>query len=82
MNRNYAGPAEYTPSGWNKTWFYPNPASGQEPGSKDHAIYATSWRTTSDGYFPLTWAPNVTYVNGIDVTRHYSNVTNASRLSA
>lgn len=59
------------PEGWNKTWFMPEPASHQVPGSTEHAIFATSWRATGDGSFPLMWAPEVDYVNGIDVTRTY-----------
>jgi hypothetical protein len=46
----------------------------QVPKSGMHAIYATSWETTSDGIFPLSWAPNDTYVNGIDVTESYLGV--------
>ncbi len=69
--RDSAGPAEYSAQGWNRTWFYPEPAAYQVPGSKSHGIYATSWRPTQDGYFPLTWSPNVTYIHGIDVTDRY-----------
>ena len=64
-----------------RTWFYPDPAKGQVPNSKAHAIYATSWRNTSDGYLPLAWSQDVEYVNGIDVTRHYTNTGQSLRPS-
>jgi len=67
----YAGPAEYTEEGWNKTWFFPNPASRQVVGDRKHGIFATSWRTTKDGQFPLMWSPQVEYVNAVEVTESY-----------
>ena len=68
---NSAGPLEWTADGWNHTWFFPSPADGQVPGSQQHGIFATSWRRTEDGSFPLAWAPAVDYVNAVDVTEAY-----------
>lgn len=69
-----AGPAEWTPYGFNQTWFFPEPASHQVPGDRTHSIFATSWRKTEDGTFPLIWASEVDYVNAVDVTDSYRNL--------
>eukprot|EP00884_Botryococcus_braunii_P010765 jgi/Botrbrau1/19690/Bobra.0003s0051.1 len=68
---SFTGAAEWTPAGWNSTWFYPEPAKRQIPGDRMHSIWATSWKTTADGTFPLSWAPDDNFVNGLDVTKHY-----------
>eukprot|EP00884_Botryococcus_braunii_P010761 jgi/Botrbrau1/19687/Bobra.0003s0048.1 len=68
---SFTGPAEWSPKGLNDTWFFPTPAKLQTPGSRQHAIYAASWRPTTDGYFPLSWSPNDTSINGVDVTNFY-----------
>lgn len=36
-----------------------------------HAVWATSWETTSNGSLPLAWALENNDVNGIDVTLNY-----------
>jgi hypothetical protein len=68
---SFTGPAEWSPKGLNDTWFFPNPAMFQTPGSRQHAIFAASWKPTPDGYFPLSWTPNDTSINGLDVTTYY-----------
>lgn len=68
---SFTGAAEYTPKGLNATWFYPEPAQRQITGSRRHGIFATSWRPTPDGHFPLEWAPSDHSVHGLDVTANY-----------
>lgn len=77
---SFTGPAEWSPRGLNDTWFFPDPAAYQTPGSRRHAIYAASWKPTGDGYFPMSWAPNDTSVSGEDVTQVY--LTAARRAAA
>ena len=64
------GAAEYNPAGFNRTWFFPEPAKGQIPGDKYHAIYAASFKPTGV-MFPLAWAPEAEGVPGVDVTQVY-----------
>lgn len=63
---------EFTKQGWNRTWFYPEPATHQIPGDRQHGIFATSWRETGTN-FPLSWAPGVEYVHAVDVTQVYTD---------
>jgi hypothetical protein len=56
--------------GLNRTWFFPQPAKGQIPGSHWHAIYAASYRQTGLP-FPLAWSPEDNTVPGVDVTQAY-----------
>ena len=63
---SFTGPGEYTPEGWNSTWFFPEPVKRQVPGSMLHGVFATSWQTTpSLTYFPMTWAPDIRNVNAL-----------------
>lgn len=64
------GALEYNAAGLNRTWFFPQPAKGQLPGSHWHAIYAASFKTTGTA-FPLAWAPEDESVPGVDVTQAY-----------
>jgi hypothetical protein len=57
-------------TGLNRTWFFPQPAKGQIPGSHWHAIYAASYRQTGLP-FPLAWSPKDNSVPGVDVTQAY-----------
>jgi hypothetical protein len=61
---------EYNAAGLNRTWFFPQPAKGQLPGSHWHAIYAASFKRTGTT-FPLAWAPEDESVPGVDVTQAY-----------
>jgi hypothetical protein len=65
-----AGALEYNAAGLNRTWFFPQPAKGQLPGSHWHAIYAASFKHTGTA-FPLAWAPEDESVPGVDVTQAY-----------
>ncbi|MEW5297948.1 MAG: hypothetical protein WDW36_001123 [Sanguina aurantia] len=72
---SFTGAAEYNPAGFNRTWFFPHPATGQIPGDTLHAIYAVSFKP-SDTYFPLIWrdtpeAKHNRVVHAEDVTHHY-----------
>ncbi|WIA31582.1 hypothetical protein OEZ86_002470 [Tetradesmus obliquus] len=67
---SFTGACEYNTAGLNHTWFFPQPAKGQTPGSHWHAIYAASYRQTGLP-FPLAWAPEDESVPGVDVTQAY-----------
>eukprot|EP00877_Chromochloris_zofingiensis_P010566 jgi/Chrzof1/5763/Cz16g14270.t1 len=79
---SFTGAAEYNAAGFNRTWFFPHPATSQIPGDKMHAIYAASYRTTSDGYFPLAWNPDETGVPAVDVTQYYLHAEQRSIVSS
>jgi hypothetical protein len=66
----HTGACEYDAAGLNRTWFFPQPAKGQRPGDKWHAIYAASYAPTG-APFPLAWAPDDGSVPGVDVTQAY-----------
>lgn len=65
-----AGALEFNAAGFNRTWFFPQPAKGQRPGDHWHAIYAASFKPTGTA-FPLAWAPEDESVPGVDVTQAY-----------
>jgi hypothetical protein len=65
-----AGACEYNEQGFNRTWFFPNPAKEQLPGDYLHAIYAASYEPTGS-VFPLAWSPKDQGVQGVDVTQRY-----------
>lgn len=67
---SFTGPGEYSASGFNHTWFYPEKTSHQIPGSLNHSIYATSFVQT-DKYFVMEWALDDKSVPAIDVTENY-----------
>ncbi|KAF8070875.1 hypothetical protein HT031_000956 [Scenedesmus sp. PABB004] len=67
---SFTGAAEFDARGFNRTWFFPQPAKGQRPGDTWHAIYAASYRRTGTP-FPLAWAPRDRSVWGVDVTQAY-----------
>ena len=55
-----------------RTWFFPQPAQGQVPGDRLHAIYASSYRPTAGGLsFPLAWNWGCDWVHAEDVTGSY-----------
>ena len=59
----------------NKTWFFPEPAKHQVPGSEEFGIWAATYvrhdGKANDHYFPLAWNPNDVSVPAIDVTQTY-----------
>ena len=67
---SFTGAHEYNEKGLNITWFYPQPAKNACCGY-DHGIFATSF-AAADGYFPLSWNPNVTSVPGVFRTDYYT----------
>ena len=70
---SFTGAAEYMPEGFNRTWFVPEPARHAIPGSRQHAIYAVSWKATAHSVrYPLMWDDmNNRSVNAMDVSRYY-----------
>jgi hypothetical protein len=63
--------------GFNNTWFFPQPAKKQLPRAGNLSIYAASWITTLDGFFPMLWSPDDTSVNANDVTDAYLSTASA-----
>jgi hypothetical protein len=53
----------------NHTWFQADAAQAL-PQSKLSSIYATSYKATGK-HFPLVWAPEVQWVNAVNVTKRY-----------
>ncbi len=72
---SFVGAAEWDARGMNRTWFFPQPAKQQVPGSPLDAIYAASFAPPPLGcgrkVFPLVWNLNYTGVRGCDVTQSY-----------
>ena len=70
---SFTGAAEYVPEGFNRSWFVPEPARHAIPGSRQHAIYAVSWKlTASTVQYPLMWDDaNNRSVNAYDVSAYY-----------
>jgi len=67
---HFTGAAEADPKGFDRGWFVGN-ASQAIKNDRDHAIYAASFRKTGLS-FPLNWAPEVEYVNAVNVTERYT----------
>jgi len=63
---------EYYPSGLNKSWFLPD-AGKAIPKNPEHAIYASSWKTTGL-HFPLVWDLNNTDVPALNVSERYIKI--------
>lgn len=70
---SFTGAAEWTYLGWNHTWFFPNPAKDQVPGSEKHGIFSVEWdRSNLDGvFYPMAWDLDNREVPGVDVTESY-----------
>ena len=64
---HYIGASESTPL--DKTWFT-DKASLTDA---QHPIYATSFKKTHE-YFPMRWAPNLTFVPAVNVTGRYNKL--------
>ncbi|EEF62512.1 transglutaminase domain-containing protein [Pedosphaera parvula] len=67
---HFTGAAEPDPKGLDHTWFEADAAQATRD-SKEHAIYATSFKKT-DLPFPLVWAPDLDYISAINVTDNYT----------
>lgn len=67
---HFIGAAEPDAAGLDHAWFTQDAAQARadEP---QHAIYASSFRPTGHE-FPLDWAPEVHWVNAVNVTEHYT----------
>jgi len=53
---SFVGAAEWDARGMNRTWFFPLPAKRSLPGSRLHAIYASTWvATPNTTTYPLVW---------------------------
>lgn len=80
---HFTGAAEPSADGLDHTWFQGDAALAVKD-SKEHAIYAASYRKTGLP-FPLVWAPGMDYVNAVNVTDNYTKtrkpeVANSTRL--
>lgn len=67
---HFLGAAEPDPNGLDRGWFVGD-ASRAIRDSREHAIYASSFRPTGLS-FPLVWAPRADYVNAVNVTDRYT----------
>ncbi|GAX83920.1 hypothetical protein CEUSTIGMA_g11344.t1 [Chlamydomonas eustigma] len=67
---SFTGAAELDARGFNRTWFFPQPAKGQIPHDRLHSIFASSYMPTGTS-FTLAWNWNVTWVQAVDVTENY-----------
>jgi transglutaminase-like putative cysteine protease/pimeloyl-ACP methyl ester carboxylesterase len=67
---HFTGAAEPDPNGLDHTWFQADAAKAVKD-SKEHAIYATSFKKTALP-FPLAWAPGLDYVSAANVTDQYT----------
>jgi len=71
----FTGAAEW--GGWDRGWFFPQPAKKQVPHDLKHGIYATAWSppgpfpVNPEVYVPISWAPEDRSVRGVDVTSRY-----------
>ena len=77
---HFAGAAEADPNGLNRGWFA-HDASLAIKDSKEHAIYAASFKKTALP-FPMVWSRGVDYVSAANVTDNYtpkSKPTNPDR---
>ncbi|MEO0716523.1 MAG: transglutaminase-like domain-containing protein, partial [Planctomycetota bacterium] len=68
---HFTGADEFTPAGLDRGWFV-NDAARAIPGSREHAVWATSWQHTAHT-FPMIWSPADNSVPAIDVTTRYTN---------
>ncbi len=67
---HFVGAAEPDPNGLDRGWFVGD-ASRALRDSREHAIYASSFRPTGLS-FPLVWAPRADYVHAVNVTDRYT----------
>jgi pimeloyl-ACP methyl ester carboxylesterase len=67
---HFTGAAEQDPAGLDRGWFV-HDASQATKDSREHAIYASSFRKTGVT-FPMVWAPRIDYVSAVNVTDRYT----------
>ncbi len=67
---HFTGASEQDPAGLDRGWFV-HDASQATKDSRDHAIYASSFKKTGIS-FPMVWAQNVDYVSAVNVTDRYT----------
>jgi hypothetical protein len=67
---HFLGAAEPDAAGLDHAWFVRDAAQAQK-GQPEHAIYASSFRRTKLP-FPLDWAPDIHWVNAVNVTGRYT----------
>ncbi|MDF2439862.1 MAG: hypothetical protein JWN98_846 [Abditibacteriota bacterium] len=67
---HFLGAAEPDPQGLNRGWFIADAAQARKDNAR-HAIYASSWKKTGTA-FPLVWAPQIRWVNAVNVTGRYA----------
>ncbi|MHC5026088.1 MAG: transglutaminase domain-containing protein [Planctomycetota bacterium] len=77
---HFTGADEYNAQGLNRAWFAGDARKAQ-PGSVEHAVWATSWAATG-AHFPMVWNPDDTGVPAVDVTRRYVGDTVAGTPAA
>ncbi|MEQ8850169.1 MAG: transglutaminase domain-containing protein [Phycisphaerales bacterium] len=66
----FTGADEYDADGLDRGWFTGRAAEAVA-GSSEHAVWATSWRST-DTHFPMAWSSDDTSVPAVDVTARYT----------
>ncbi|MEM8736596.1 MAG: transglutaminase domain-containing protein, partial [Planctomycetota bacterium] len=69
---HFTGACEATGDDLNQGWFVER-ASQAKRDSRIHAIYATSYKSTSVK-FPMVWARRADYVNAVNVTDRYTRL--------
>ena len=67
---HFTGAAEQDPNGLDRGWFA-HDASLAIKDSKEHAIYAASFKKTGLP-FPMVWSRDQDYVSAVNVTDHYT----------
>ena len=73
---HFIGASEPDPKGLDHAWFE-HDASLAQPNVPLHAIYAASFKKT-DLPFPLDWAPDIHWINAVNVTERYLPRTNST----
>lgn len=73
---HFIGASEPDPKGLDHAWFEHDASLAQE-NVPLHAIYAASFRKT-DLPFPLDWAPDIHWINAVNVTGRYLPTTNST----
>ncbi len=68
---HFTGAAEPSGKGMNHTWFQGDAAQAKVD-SRMSAIYAASYKKTGTD-FPLIWAPQINWVNAVNVTNRYTS---------
>jgi pimeloyl-ACP methyl ester carboxylesterase len=72
---HFVGASEPDPKGLDHAWFEHDASLAQE-NVPLHAVYAASFKKT-DLAFPLDWAPEIHWINAVNVTERYLPKTNS-----